>query len=172
MDNETLTLGPWSVQADGPDSDRPGLMILGERDTGTFALAGSLGEDRFRLALFADEQAALTAGGIIEALASAPEGTRIGGRSVSDGLGTSHPGVEWVTAAAGPGGDFAARLRDSGTVRLWAVGSVDGGQFALLNPGAAGDERVLAHFDSRERAGTMIQIMDALAWRGHPAPRP
>ncbi len=154
-------LGSWQSRPNN-DADIPvGAAIIGSPDGRQFALVVDAGDGWTTAAQLHTQEAAEVARERINRLATQPDHARIGGVESSWGQGTSHPGVEWVTAI---GDDRSLAFPDRlalGMARLWIVPSTDGATFGLLAPGAVDPE--LGLFDAEETAIRTVQVIDALA---------
>lgn len=160
MTGETRILGSWQSRPN-KDADVPvAAAIIGSPDGQQFALVVDVGAGWTTAAQLHTPEAAEVARERIDRLTTQPDHARIGGVENSWGQGTSHPGVEWITAI----GDnrslaFPDRLA-LGMARLWIVPSTDSQTFGLLAPGAADPE--LGHFDSEETALRTVAVLDLL----------
>lgn len=164
MDSSPVTLGIWVAESGEDGSDGSvGLVIVGDPEQDRFALASRVPQGWTRIAWFTSQPAAIVAASAIERISRAGEYARIGDGPATSGLETSHPGVEWVTAASDdPSLSFPDRMSRYGMVRLWVAPSTDGQEFALINPGAEDETRILAYFDSEDAANEAIRTLDAL----------
>lgn len=161
MSSATKILGKWqSAPSNDPDV-MVGAAIIGSPVGRRFTLVIDAGSGWITAARLNNEEVAHVATELIDRLATQIEHARIGGVENGWGQGTSHPGVEWITATSGDRSlAFPDRLA-LGMARLWIVPSTDGETFGLLAPGAAVTE--LGLFDSEETALRTAHVIDVLA---------
>lgn len=167
MGSPTETLGMWVApksEDDGEGSQELGLVIVGDPEEDRFALATRVPGGWRCGAWFEGRDAAVLAAGVIDRFSTASEFARLGDVSESWGLDTTHPGVEWVISANDdPAVEFLDRLCEDAMVRLWVTPSVDGREFALIDPDADDDDaRILANFESEAAAREAVYALDAI----------
>lgn len=158
MSGETRVFGSWqSGDVEAPLS----IAVIGSPDGQQFALMIDTGDGWETAAGLYYEESAQAAAKRIDRLATQSDYARMGTVESNWGQGTSHPGVEWITATSDDRSiEFPERL-DSGMARLWIVPSADGQVFGLLAPDD--EQHELGLFVSEAAALKTVQVIDALA---------
>lgn len=166
MTDSQVTIGQWSLGVkEGDRYTDVGLVIVGLPDHGAFDIAADVGEGWSRIGGFDSHQAAVTAAELISRLASSREHARIGGETAGSGLGSDHPGVEWVTSLREDDDRaFTDRLNVHGMARLWVAPSIDGTAFAVIDPSTP--DGVLGQLDSEQAADVLVWMIDMVITAG------
>jgi hypothetical protein len=163
-----ITLGQWRFTVTNNDTGQAtdmAMMIVAVPDNDIYHLAADEGQGWVRLGSFDTRRAADTATAVINRLGSSRDNARIGGETAGSGLGSDHPGVEWVTSLdEGDQRGFTERLSAHGTARLWVVPSLNGSMFALIDPNS--EERVLGYFDDEASADVAVRMIDMIIAMG------